>query len=76
MLAPSVRVPRRLVGPVSVLASSSLFVYVTHWQVYPHLEHSVPVLATALSFAVGVGYWRLSRPLLRAPSAVACTAGA
>ena len=66
VLAPSVRVPRRLVGPVSVLASASLFVYVTHWQVYPHLEHSVPVLATALSFAVGVGYWRLSRPLLRA----------
>ena len=66
VLAPSVRVPRRLVGPLSVTASASLFVYLTHWQVYPHLEDSVPVLATALSFAVGIGYWWLARPALRA----------
>ena len=66
VLAPSVRVPRRLVGLLSVMASASLFVYLTHWQVYPHLEDSVPVLATALSFAVGIGYWWLARPALRA----------
>ena len=66
VLAPSVRTPRRLVGPLSVTASASLFVYLTHWQVYPHLEDSVPVLATALSFVVGIGYWWLARPALRA----------
>ncbi|MGZ5405340.1 MAG: acyltransferase family protein, partial [Nocardioides sp.] len=66
VLAPSVRVPRRLVGPLSVVASASLYVYLTHWQVYPHLEDSVPVLATALSFAVGIGYWWAARPTLRA----------
>ena len=66
VLVPTLRVPRRLVGAVSVLASASLFVYLTHWQVYPHLEDSWPLLATLLSFAVGTGYWWLSRPVLRA----------
>lgn len=66
VLAPSVSVPRQLVGPLSVIASASLFVYLTHWQVYPHLENSVPLLATLLSFAVGIGYWWLARPVLRA----------
>ena len=66
VLVPTMRVPRRLVATTSVLASSSLFVYVTHWQVYPHLEDSFPLLATALSFAVGIGYWWVSRPVLRA----------
>ncbi len=65
VLVPSVRVPRRLVGPLSVIASASLFVYLTHWQVYPHLEHRVPLAATVLSFAVGIGYWWLARPVLR-----------
>jgi len=65
VLAPTLRVPRRLVGPLSVVASASLFVYLTHWQVYPHLEDSVPVLATLLSFGVGIGYWWLARPMLR-----------
>ncbi len=62
---PTVRVPARLVAVVSVLASSSLFVYLTHWQVYPHLEMDYPLLATAASFAVGIGYWWLVRPLVR-----------
>ena len=64
VLLPSVRVPRRLVGAVSVVASSSLFVYLTHWQVYPHLEDSYPLLATLLSFAAGIGYWWVARPVL------------
>ena len=46
VLVPTVRVPRRLVGPVSVVASSSLFVYLTHWQVYPHLEDVFPLGAS------------------------------
>ncbi|MGH3361088.1 MAG: AMP-binding protein, partial [Nocardioides sp.] len=62
---PVVRVPARLGPVVTVLASSSLFVYLTHWQVYPHLEVDHPLLATAASFAVGIGYWWLVRPLVR-----------
>ncbi len=65
VLVPSLRVPRSLVPPVSVLASSSLFVYLTHWQVYPHLEDDHPVLATLSSFAVGIACWWLARPALR-----------
>ena len=43
------------------LAASSLFVYLTHWQVYPHLEMDHPLAATLLSLAVGAGAWRCYR---------------
>ena len=62
---PTLRVPAWLVAPVSVTASASLFVYLTHWQVYPHLEDVFPLGATLASFAVGIGAWWLSRPALR-----------
>lgn len=65
VLLPSVPVPRLLVGPVSVLASASLFVYLTHWQVYPSLEERSGLLALVASLAVGVAAWWLSRPVLR-----------
>jgi acyl-CoA synthetase (AMP-forming)/AMP-acid ligase II len=41
----TVRVPRLLGRAAGVLASSSLYVYLTHWQVYPHLEDRFPLLA-------------------------------
>jgi hypothetical protein len=66
VLVPTLRVPRRLVPGVSLVASSSLFVYLTHWQVYPHLEDHYPVLATLASFAAGVAVWWASRPAMRA----------
>jgi hypothetical protein len=53
---PTVRVPRALLSLFAVLAASSLFVYLTHWQVYPHLGWTIRC-------------WRPSRPL---PSASAC----
>ncbi len=55
---PVLWVPTAILPPVSVLAASSLFVYLTHWQVYPHLEADHPVLATLASFAVGMLVWR------------------
>jgi len=61
----SIRVPRLVLPTLTVLASSSLFIYLTHWQVYPALEVDHPFLATSLSLAVGVVYWWLMRPLLR-----------
>ncbi|MEV4489209.1 AMP-binding protein [Micromonospora coxensis] len=46
-------------GPVnrvaSVLAGSSLYIYLTHWQVYPHLR-DLPLVALAASLALGIGY--------------------
>ncbi len=73
----SLAVPRPVARVVSVLASSSLFVYLTHWQVYPWLEVEHPLLATLASFAVGILVWRCwgrtrdairSSSLLRRPS--------
>jgi hypothetical protein len=62
---PSLRVPRVLARGLTVLAGASLFVYLTHWQVYPSLEMDHPLLATLASLAVGIAYWWLTRPALR-----------
>ncbi|MBS42109.1 MAG: AMP-dependent synthetase [Nocardioides sp.] len=53
-----VRLPRPLVAPLAVLASASLWIYLTHWQVYPHLEDRWPLAATVSSLLVGVLAWR------------------
>ena len=55
----TVRVPRLAGRAAGVLASSSLYIYLTHWQVYPHLENRYPLLAVLASLAVGIGYWLL-----------------
>ncbi len=57
--SPRLRVPTVVLPLVSVLAASSLYVYLTHWQVYPHLEVDHPVWATLASFAVGALVWRV-----------------
>ncbi|MER6596285.1 acyltransferase family protein, partial [Micromonospora purpureochromogenes] len=49
---PSLGPLNRLAG---VLAGSSLYIYLTHWQVYPHLRDQ-PLLALVASLALGVGY--------------------
>ncbi len=48
---------RRLAG---VLASSSLYIYLTHWQVYPHLEVDHPWLGVLASLLVGVAAWQVA----------------
>ncbi|UWF78392.1 MULTISPECIES: AMP-binding protein [Microbacterium] len=58
---PAVRVPAPLRPVLTVLASASLFVYLTHWVVYPPFEASAPLLGTLLSFAVGIAAWLLHR---------------
>jgi hypothetical protein len=55
----SVRVPGWAARAVGVLASASLYIYLVHWQVYPHLEDSVPLLATVLSLVAGIAFWRV-----------------
>jgi hypothetical protein len=56
---PTVRSTATASRVAGVLASSSLYVYLTHWLVYPRWEESAPLLAFAASFAVGIAYWRL-----------------
>jgi hypothetical protein len=48
--------PGGLVPIVQVLAASSLFVYVIHWQVLEHLWGR-PLLAFVGSMVVGIAYW-------------------
>jgi hypothetical protein len=55
---PTLPVPARLVGSLSAIASASLFTYLTHFAVYPHVMHVSSGLAVAASLAVGLGYWK------------------
>ena len=50
------RLPHGLVPVVQVLAASSLFTYVIHWQVLEQLWGR-PLLAFAGSMAAGIAYW-------------------
>jgi hypothetical protein len=43
-----------------VLASASLYIYLAHWQIYPHLENRVPLAATLLSLLGGIAFWQLT----------------
>jgi hypothetical protein len=54
----AVPVPRIAVPLLVTVAAASLFVYLTHWQVYPPFEQSAPWLGTLLSFVVGVLVYR------------------
>lgn len=56
---PTLRLPRRIVPVIATLAGASLFIYLTHWQVYPPFEQSAPWLGTLLSLLVGVVAWRV-----------------
>jgi hypothetical protein len=55
---PTGRVPQFLVPAVQVLAASSLYIYVFHWQVLP-LLWGRPWLALAGSLGSGIAYWWL-----------------
>ncbi|MGQ1795543.1 AMP-binding protein [Kocuria oceani] len=63
--APTLPVPaglRRLTGR---LAAASLYIYLTHWLVYPVLLPVHPVLAVVASLAAGMAYWLLAERVLR-----------
>ncbi len=50
-----IRVPVPAARVITLLASSSLWIYLTHWQVYPEIEAAGhPVLALVASLVVGV----------------------
>ncbi|MFE9771321.1 AMP-binding protein [Streptomyces sp. NPDC005931] len=48
-----------------VLASSSLYIYLTHYQVYPYLQDDFPVTALLASLLVGIGYATLVNRVTR-----------
>ncbi|WP_207619689.1 AMP-binding protein [Nocardioides sp. IC4_145] len=51
---PTVRLPSAVGRACGTVAGASLWTYLTHWQVYPHLEDRWPVLALLASLAVGI----------------------
>jgi hypothetical protein len=53
---PRLPVPRALHNALGVLAGSSLYIYLTHWLVYPHLDQASKPLAVVASLAVGIAY--------------------
>jgi hypothetical protein len=55
--ATSLPVPAFLAGALGTVASASMFVYLTHWAVYPPIEEVSPPLAIVASFAVGLAAW-------------------
>ncbi|MCH0541415.1 AMP-binding protein [Streptomyces sp. MUM 203J] len=54
---PSVPLVNRVAG---VLAGSSMYIYLTHWQVFPRVDHISGWFALAASLAAGVAYSRLA----------------
>ena len=69
----AVRVPAWLARASGVLAAASLYIYLAHWQIYPHLEDRFPLLATVLSLLGGIAFWQVSTRL--APAVAAWVSG-
>ncbi|MEO5315166.1 AMP-binding protein [Pseudarthrobacter sp. CC12] len=63
---PTIPLPAMLHRPLGVLASASLFAYVTHWVVFPEIREVDKTLAVLVSLAVGVAYWAVSVRLMGA----------
>jgi acyl-CoA synthetase (AMP-forming)/AMP-acid ligase II len=62
---PRLPIPRLLQGLFGLLASASLFIYLTHWQVYSPLKYQHPWLAFAASMALGIAVYAIYTPLRR-----------
>ncbi|MGW5073563.1 AMP-binding protein [Rhodococcus sp. NPDC004095] len=54
----SVRCPTALIRVAGILASASLYIYITHFEVYLPLRDRHPWPAFALSILVGILYWQ------------------
>jgi hypothetical protein len=55
---PVVYVPRLLTRTLGRVAAASMYIYLTHWQVWPPLTEVVPVpVALVLTVGAGVGAW-------------------
>jgi len=55
---PRIPVARLLVPVIGSLAAASMFIYLTHWQVYRPFEDEFPLVGTLLSLVVGVAVWK------------------
>lgn len=60
LLVPRLPVPRPLVRVLGLIAGASLYIYLTHYALYPELlAYLSPVVVTALSLVLGIVAWWL-----------------
>ncbi|MCA4133096.1 AMP-binding protein [Arthrobacter sp. M4] len=57
---PAIPLPTFLHRLVGVIASASLYIYVTHWVIFPDFKEHQPELAVVLSVMAGIAYWTIS----------------
>ena len=51
-------VPGRLSTPIALVAAASLYIYLTHWQVWPALADVLPIgVALPLTIVAGIAAW-------------------
>ncbi len=63
--APAISLPRGLVPVVGRVAAASLYIYLTHWQVFPPLRDRFgPVAALVGALAAGVVAWSVTHRLI------------
>lgn len=62
---PTLAVPRPAIRAVAPVAGASLYIYLTHFQIYPTLDRTLgPAAAVAASLAVGVAVWIAAQRLM------------
>ncbi|WP_084037111.1 AMP-binding protein [Haloechinothrix halophila] len=58
LFLPRVRIPRVLLAPVGLIASASLYIYLTHYVLLPGmLAVASPLVVTASGIALGIAVW-------------------
>lgn len=60
---PTLPLPRRSTPIVATVAGASLYIYLTHWQVYPAMLRHGPGVAAITSILVGILVWHVARRL-------------
>jgi hypothetical protein len=67
--------PRAAIRPIAVVAAASMWIYLSHFRIWPPLDRNLPAgVAYALTVLAGVAIWRASTlvtPLARRASEAA-----
>jgi hypothetical protein len=59
--ARAIPLPRLAIAPVATIAAASMWIYISHFRIYPPLARELPVaLALCLTIASGIAIWRIS----------------